>query len=60
MWNLKYGTNEIIYKTEKGSYTQRTDMWLPGERKERWTRNWELQAIAFRTDKQGPKVCHRE
>ena len=31
MWNLKYGTNELIYKTETDS--QRSDLWLPrGER----------------------------
>ena len=27
MWNLKYDTNELIYKTETDS--QRTDLWLP-------------------------------
>ena len=29
IWNLKYGTNETIYKTESDSQTQRTDLWLP-------------------------------
>ena len=29
MWNLKYGTNELIYKTETDSHTWRTDLWLP-------------------------------
>ena len=29
MWNLKYDTNEPIYKTETDSQTQRTDWWLP-------------------------------
>ena len=29
MWNLKYGTNEPIYKTETDSQAQRTDLWLP-------------------------------
>ena len=32
MWNLKHDTNELIYKTETGSQTQRTGLWLPGER----------------------------
>ena len=32
MWNLKYGTNEPIYKAETDSKTQRTDLWLPGGR----------------------------
>ena len=30
MWNLKYDTNELIYKTEAESQTQRTNLWLPG------------------------------
>ena len=29
MRNLKYGTNEPIYKTETDSWTRRTDLWLP-------------------------------
>ena len=29
MWNLKYNTNELIYKTETDSQTQRTDLWFP-------------------------------
>ena len=28
MWNLKYDTNELIYKTEIDSQTQRTEPWL--------------------------------
>ena len=28
MWNLKYGTNEPIYKTETGTQTQ-IRLWLP-------------------------------
>ena len=38
MWNLKYDTNEHIYKTETHSQTQRTDLWLPklGELEEGW------------------------
>ena len=31
-WNLKYDTNELIYKTETDSQTQRTDLWLPSGR----------------------------
>ena len=30
MWNLKKGTNELIYKTEVESQTQKTNLWLPG------------------------------
>ena len=29
--NLKHDTNEHIYETEIGSWTQRTDLWLPGK-----------------------------
>ena len=29
MQNLKYGTNEPIYRTETESQTQRTNLWLP-------------------------------
>ena len=32
MWNLKYGINEPIYKTETDSEMWRTDLWLPGRR----------------------------
>ena len=26
MWNLKYNTNELIYKTETDSWTRQTDL----------------------------------
>ena len=29
MWNLKYNSNELIYKAETDSLTQRTDLWWP-------------------------------
>ena len=29
MWNLKYDTNELIYKTERDSQTQKITLWLP-------------------------------
>ena len=31
MQNLKYGTDEPVYKTETDLWTQRTDLWLPRE-----------------------------
>ena len=37
MWNIKYGTNEPIYKIEIDSQTQRLDLWLP--RRKVWERN---------------------
>ena len=36
MQNLKYGTDEPIYKTETDSQTQRTDLWLPRGRRKEW------------------------
>ena len=30
MWNLKYGTNELIYKTEIESQMQKISLWLGG------------------------------
>ena len=32
MWNLKNGTNELIYKREIQSQMQKTNVWLPGGR----------------------------
>ena len=29
MWNLKYDTNELIYKAETDPQTQKTNLWLP-------------------------------
>ena len=29
VWNLKYDTNELIFKSEIDSQTQKTDFWLP-------------------------------
>ena len=31
----KKGTNELIYKTEVESQTQKTHLWLPGDKGER-------------------------
>ena len=36
MWNLKNYTNELIYKTETDSQTQKTNSWLP---KGKWERD---------------------
>ena len=41
MWNLKYGTNRPIDKTEIDSQTQRSDLWLPrgsGRERRQYTR----------------------
>ena len=29
IWNIKYGTNELISKTETDSQTWRAELWLP-------------------------------
>ena len=29
MWNLKHDTNELIYRPETDSQTQKTNLWLP-------------------------------
>ena len=29
MWNLKNGTNELIYKTETYPHSEKTNLWLP-------------------------------
>ena len=42
MWNLKYDTNELIYKTETDSETQRTDSWLPRGRGKGRGMDWEF------------------
>ena len=30
MWNLKKGTNELIYKTEIELQMEKTNLWFPG------------------------------
>ena len=61
MWNLKYDTNELIYKTEIDLQTQRRDVWLP---KEKMVDNQELgvnRYMLYKIDKQqGSTVWHRE
>ena len=29
MWNVKYGTNEPVYKTETDKWIQRINLWFP-------------------------------
>ena len=58
MWNLKYGTNEPIYKIETDSQTQRSDLWLPRGDQDLGLVN---ANYTFRVDtQQGPIVQHRE
>ena len=49
MWNLKYDTNELIYKTKTESCTLRTNWWLLTENGlgEKWRRRLGLADISF-------------
>ena len=61
MQNLKYDTNEPIYKTETDSQTQRTDLQLPRRREGLGVWDQQMQSIIYRMDKEeGPTVQHRE
>ena len=65
MWDLLYGTNEPIHKTETDSQIQRTDLWLPRGNRREWVilGVWgrQKQTIMLRMDMQwGPTVQHRE
>ena len=42
MWNLKYDINELIYKTETDSQTQRTELLLPSARGGGSGMDWEF------------------
>ena len=61
MQNLKYNTNEPIYKTETDSQTERTDLCLPRESGGGGgLRVWDQPTIIYRLYKQqGPTVQHR-
>ena len=53
MWNLKCDTNELTYKTERDSQTQRTDLWLPKGREgvgEGRTGSWGLADANYYTE----------
>ena len=63
--NLKYDTNELIYKTETDSQIQKTNLWLPkgeGEGRDKlgvWDQ--QIQTTIYKIDKQqGPTVQHGE
>ena len=43
MWNLKYVINELIYKTETDSQTQRTYLWLPRGVRGGGGKDWEFE-----------------
>ena len=45
MWNLKYSTNELLYKIETVSQTGRTDLWLPKGMEEGVGGTWSLRIV---------------
>ena len=65
-WNLKKNdTNELIYKTELDSQTQKRNLWLPqgkgGGRDKLGIQDEQKHSIMHKIDKQqGPTVQHRE
>ena len=61
MWNLKYGTNKLIYETDPQTWI--TDLWLPKgrgmERQGQGVWGLHMPTITFRMDKQqGSTVQH--
>ena len=64
MWNLKYGTDELIYETEIDSQTYKTNVRLPGAK---GVREGQIRSLGLadtnqyvQTKQQGPNVQHRE
>ena len=61
MQNLKYDTDEFIYKIETDSPTQKTDLWLPRGRgfgRGTGSLGFQMQIITYGMDKQDPTVQH--
>ena len=61
MWNLKYDTNGLIYKTETDSQTWKTNLWLQkgkrGGRDKLGVWDQQIHTTIYKTDKkQGPTV----
>ena len=61
MWNLKSSTNELIYKTETDSQTQKINLWLPkrkdGERDKLGVWDQQTQTAVYKIH--DPTVQHR-
>ena len=64
MWNLKYDTNLLIYKTEIDSQSQETNLWLPkrkGEKKDKlgiWDQ--QMETTMSKNKQYDPTVQQRE
>ena len=59
MWNLKYDTNKLIYKTEIESQIQKTNVWLlkrkgGGVKLGVWDQ--QTQTTTYKTDKQDSTI----
>ena len=67
MWNLKYDTNESVYKTETDSQTQRTALWQSRQREDGRGKKREvgvsrrkplyIEWINYKTLLQSPENC---
>ena len=64
MWNLKNRTNELTYKIDTESQTQKTNLWLPKGREgsdKLAAQDQQRHTIIYEIDEQqGPTVVHRE
>ena len=65
MQNLKYNTNELIYKAETDSQTQRMNLWLPeGKgvgRNSQGVWEWHIHNTVFKMyNQQRPTLQHRD
>ena len=62
MWNLNGSdTNELTYKTERDSQTQKMNSWLPGERDSQGVWEGHVHTVMFKMDnQQGPILQHMD
>ena len=64
MQNLKNKTNELIYKAETDSQTQKPNLWLQngkGERDKLGIQDQQIHPTTYKTDEeQRPTVQHKE
>ena len=62
MWNIKRNdTNELTYKTERDSQTQKMNLWLPGRRDSQGLWDGHVHTAIFKMDnQQRPIVQHME
>ena len=52
MWNVKYDTNELIYKSETDSQTQKINLWLPkGKGRRGINQGQQIHTTIYKIDK---------